>query len=101
MQSLTCTLRTLLRFLRREGKIDDDLSGAVEAPLIYRDAKLPRSITWAEVRRVLDAVDRRTAIGRRDYAILLLLVSYGLRAGEIERLTLDEIDWRHGRLRIT
>jgi site-specific recombinase XerD len=100
MVSLVTTLRTLLRFIHREGMIDADLSGTVERPLIYRDAKLPRSITWAEVRRVLVAVDRRSALGRRDYAILVLLTSYGLRAGEIARLALDDIDWRQGRLRV-
>ncbi|MGO9835094.1 MAG: site-specific integrase [Polyangiaceae bacterium] len=100
MGNLVTTLRTLLRFIHREGMIDADLSATVERPLIYQDAKLPRSITWAEVRRVLAAVDRRTAIGKRDYAILMLLVSYGLRANEISHLTLDNIDWRQGRVRI-
>jgi integrase len=46
------------------------------------------------------AVDRRSALGKRDYAILILLISYGLRAIEIARLALDDIDWRQGRLRI-
>jgi integrase len=100
MVCLVATLRTLLRFVHREGMIDEDLSGMVERPLIYRDAGLPRSITWPEVSRVLATVDRRSAVGRRDYAILLLLVSYGLRAGEVARLALDDIDWRQGRLRV-
>jgi integrase/recombinase XerD len=100
MISLVATLRTLLRFMHREGVIDEDLSRTVEQPLIYRDAGLPRSITWAEVSRVLATVDRRSAVGSRDYAILLLLISYGLRAGEVARLALDDIDWRQGRLRV-
>lgn len=100
MLSLVTALRMLLRFIHREGVIDRDLSDTVEGPLIYRDAGLPRSITWAEVGHVLATVDRRSALGRRDYAILLLLVSYGLRAGEIARLALDDIDWRQGRLRV-
>lgn len=50
--------------------------------------------------RVLAAVDRRTACGRRDYAILLLLVTYGLRGREIAALTLDHIDWKRERLAI-
>jgi site-specific recombinase XerD len=100
MLSLVMALRALLRFMHREGLIDGDLSGTVGRPLIYREAALPRSIAWVDVSRVLTTVDRRSAMGKRDYAILLLLVSYGLRAGEIARLVLDDIDWRHGRLRV-
>jgi len=69
--------------------ITKDLSGAVEMPQSYRLADVPRSITWDEVRRMLEAVDRRTALGRRDYAFLLLLVTYGLRAHEVAKMTLD------------
>jgi integrase len=49
---------------------------------------------------MLEAVDRRTVRGRRDYALLLLLVTYGLRACEVAKLALDDIDWKHERLRI-
>jgi site-specific recombinase XerD len=49
---------------------------------------------------MLQQVDRRSAVGRRDYAILLLLVTYGLRAREVGALTLDDIDWKHDRLNI-
>ena len=97
---MVAALRTFLRSLHRERRTAEDLGKAVELPIIYRDSKLPRSITWAEVRRVLAAIDRRTASGRRDYAVIVLLVSYGLRAREVARLTLDDIDWRHGRLRV-
>jgi site-specific recombinase XerD len=93
-------LRVFLRFCHRERVITKDLSGAVEMPQIYRLANVPRSITWDEVRRMLETVDRRTIRGRRDYAILLLLVTYGLRAHEVARLTLDDIDWKRERLQI-
>jgi integrase/recombinase XerD len=63
-------------------------------------ADLPRSIGWDEVRRMLEAVDRRTPVGRRDYAILVLLITYGLRAREIANLTLDDLDWKRERLHI-
>ncbi len=69
-------------------------------PELFRLSSVPRSITWGEVRRVLEAVDRRTVRGRRDYAILLMLVTYGLRACEVARLTLDDIDRKHERLQI-
>ena len=87
---LCCHLRVLLRFCHREGITSRDLSGAVGIPQVYRLDDVPRSITInGEVRRMLEAVERRTIRGRRDYAILLLLVTYGLRAHEVARLTLE------------
>lgn len=62
---------------------------------------LPRSISWTDVRRMLDVIDRRTALGKRDYAILLLLVTYGLRSCEVAGLKLEDIDWRRERLLIS
>src|SRR5206468_8432742 len=93
-------LHVFLRYLYRERTLDRDLSSAVERPQTYRLSNIPRSIGWDEVRRMLEAVDRRTPKGKRDYAILLLLVSYGLRAREVAALTLDDIDWRNERFRI-
>ena len=93
-------LRVFLRFLHRQGILGKDLSGAVEPPQTYRLAKIPRSIEWDEVRRMLESVDRRTPVGRRDYAILLLLVTYGLRAREVAALKLDDVDWKNDRLKI-
>ncbi len=93
-------VRVFLRYCHRERVIAQDLSSAVEMPQTYRLADVPRSITWDEVRRMLEAVDRRTIRGRRDYAILLLLVTYGLRAHEVAKLTLEDIDWTRERLQI-
>jgi integrase/recombinase XerD len=93
-------LRVFLRYLYREGVLTRDLSGAVEAPQTFRFSGLPRSISWEAVQHVLTGVDRRTAMGKRDYAILLLLITYGLRGAEVAGLTLDHIDWRNDRLRI-
>jgi integrase/recombinase XerD len=93
-------LRVFLRYAHREGVLAADLSGGVGWPQVYRLSDIPRSISWDEVNRVLAAVDRRSVVGRRDYAVLLLLVTYGLRAREIVALTLDDIDWRRERLAI-
>jgi integrase/recombinase XerD len=90
-------LRVFLRFCYRERIVVEELSAAVEMPQVYRLAGVLRSIRWDEVRRMLAMVDRRTAAGRRDYAMLLLLVTYGLRADEVVKLTLDDIDWRRER----
>jgi len=91
-------LRVFLRYAHREGVLPRDLSSTVDWPQVYRLATIPRSITWAEVERVLAGVDRRSACGKRDYAILLVLVIYGLRGREVAALTLDDIDWKRERL---
>jgi integrase/recombinase XerD len=99
-RDLCCHLRVLLRFCHREGITSRDLSGAVGTPQVYRLDDVPRSISWDEVRRMLEAVERRTIRGRRDYAILLLLVTYGLRAHEVAKLILDDVDWKRERLQV-
>ncbi len=94
------TLRVLLRYLHREGVLAKDLSPLVEFPQSYRHANIPRSIPWEQVEQVLASVDRRSDCGKRDYAMLLLLATYGLRACEVAALTLDYIDWHNERLKI-
>lgn len=69
------TLRVFLRSCAREGILPTDLSAAVELPQRYRLADTPRAMAWDEVRRLLEAVDQHSAIGRRDAAILLLLIT--------------------------
>lgn len=93
-------VRVLLRYAHREGLLQADLSKTVEWPQAYRLTTIPRSISWTDVSKLLAAVDRRTSSGKRDYAILLLLVTYGLRGREVAALTLDDIDWRHERLAV-
>lgn len=100
VQSLCSILKTFFRYLYRVGLMTRDLSQVIESPRRYRFADLPRSIGWSEVEQMLEKVDRRTPVGKRDYAILLLLVTYGLRAREVAALSLDDIDWKRGRLHI-
>ena len=100
MLVLCSHLRMFLGYLLREQLLTRDLRPAVEAPRTYRLAALPRSISWDEVRRLLEVVDQRTPLGKRDYAILLLLVTYGLRAREVVALTLDDLDWQYERIRV-
>lgn len=91
-------LRIFLRYARREGLLSSDLARTVEWPQAYRLSTIPRSISWADVEKVLRGIDRRTPHGKWDYAILLLLVTYGLRGREVAALTLDDIDWKRERL---
>jgi integrase/recombinase XerD len=93
-------LRVFLRYAHREGATATDLSGVVDRPQFYRLSSIPRSISWEEVGRVLAGVDRRTPCGKRDWAILMLLITYGLRGREVAALTLDDIDWKRERLAV-
>ena len=97
---LATSLRSYFRFLRLHGKCKDALALAVPAPATHRLASLPRILTDAQVRRLLAAFDRRTVAGCRDYAIARCFTNLGLRAEEVARLRLDDIDWRQGILRI-
>jgi integrase/recombinase XerD len=94
------TLGVFVRYLYREQVLAKDLSSLVEFPQSYRLSGIPRSIGWEQVEQVLSGIDRRSPCGKRDYAMLLLLVTYGLRGCEVAALTLDDIDWRNDRLKI-
>jgi len=100
VQSLCSILKVFFRYLYRVGLMTRDLGKAIESPRRYSLSNLPRSITWSAVERMLQKVDRRSAVGKRDYAILQLLVTYGLRAREVGALRLDDIDWKRDHLHI-
>ena len=93
-------LREFLRYAHRQGVLASDLSKTVDRPRTYRLSDIPRSISRAEVSQVLACVDRSSTRGKRDYAALLLLATYGLRSREIAALTLDHIDWTRERLSV-
>lgn len=89
-------LRSVLRFFFAEGLIACRLDRAVPSVAGWRKASLPKAVDARDVNRLVARCDRRTAVGRRDFAILLLLWRLGLRAGEVSTLNLDDIDWRDG-----
>ena len=95
-RDLVCALRSLLRYLHLAGLTGMPLVGAVPSVADLRDRSLPRGLEPAAVRRLPASCDRRRLVGRRDFAILLLLARLGLRAGEVAAITLDDIDWRAG-----
>ena len=96
---LTATvLRSFLNFLFQKGRIAANLGAAVPSIPHRRLAELPHYLEAHEVERVLSTCDRRRKIGKRDYAIFLLLARLGLRAGEVTQLTLGDINWRAGEL---
>jgi len=91
-------LRSFLRFCFIERQVPVDLSQAALPVTGRRRSSLPRGIARADARALLGSCDRRSALGRRDYAMLVTLLRLGLRAGEVARLRLDDIDWRAGEL---
>lgn len=96
VQMFVASLRAFLRFCFLEGLLEVDLSGAVLAMTGRRRSSLPRGVLQSDAAALLSSCDRRTALGRRDYAVILLLLRLGLRAGEVAALNLGDIDWRAG-----
>jgi site-specific recombinase XerD len=97
----TCSsLRGFLRFLFATKRLRRDLSGCVVAPRYRTDEGPPRSLPWEDIRRILRAVSRDRPVELRDYAMLLLMATYGLGSGEIVQLELGDVDWRADILRV-
>lgn len=89
-------LRSFLRFCFIEGLMPNDLSSAALSVARRRGSPLPKGIAPRAANALVRSCDRRRSKGRRDYAILLILLRLGLRAGEVAGLRLDDIDWRAG-----
>ena len=97
---LTTALRSFLRYARYRGEIRLDLATVVPCVASWSMPSIPRGIAPDQVRRLLSQIDRSTPVGRRDYAILLLLARLGLRSGEVAFLELEDIDWKAGCLSV-
>lgn len=92
-RSMQSTLRTFFRFCLYQGHVHASLDLAVPTLRTYKLASVPRGLTDAQAQQVLQGVNRKTLVGRRDYAILQLLFTYGVRGGQVRALCLDQIDW--------
>ena len=97
-RDLVGRLRPFLRYLHVAGLIETPLVWAVPGVADLRDRSLSRGVEPRVVSRLLASCDRRRTVGRRDYAILLLLIRLGLRAGEVAAMRLEDLDWRTGEL---
>jgi site-specific recombinase XerD len=93
-------LRGFLRFLAINDRAPAGLASQIDTPRLYQLEKLPRALPWETVRTLLRSIDRTSAMGLRDYAMFLLIATYGLRASEVVAITLDDIHWRQGSLQI-
>ncbi len=97
-QNFVASVRALLRFCFVEGVVETDLSQAALAVTGRRRSSLPRGIAKDQADALLGSCDRRTTLGRRDYAVIITLLRLGLRRGEVAGLRLEDIDWRAGEL---
>lgn len=97
---MVTALRSFFRYLLYRGDVTTDLAACVPAVPRWSFSSLPKFLSADSVKRVLDGCDRQTSIGRRNYAILLLLARLGLRACEVVGLNLEDIDWQEGLIAI-
>ena len=100
LQHTVAHLRGFLRFLAVRDRAPKGLDRHIDTPRVYRQEQLPRALPWESVRALLESIDRTTPLGRRDYAMLLLIATYGLRTSEVVALTLDDIAWRRDELHV-
>ncbi len=99
-QYFVAGVRAFLRFGFLDGSIAVDLSGAAFAVTGRRRSSLPRGIPSGDAASLLGSCDRRRSDGRRDHAVLLVLLRLGLRASEVASLALEDIDWRAGEITV-
>ena len=96
IQLMTTALRSFLRFAQYRGDLRIDLAACVPAVANWSLSTLPRALPPEQTEQVLASCDRKTAVGQRDHAILLLLARLGLRASEVVTLRLEDLDWQNG-----
>ena len=101
MPIVVATIRSFLRFQHQRGVLPKPLHEQVGTVRTYQHEQLPQPMPWPVVRQLLKQIDRSTPLGLRDYTVLLLAATYGLRRSEVVALTLEDIDWRARTLRIS
>ena len=100
IQNHAYTLRSFFRYAANCGWCRPIIAEAIKTPRVYKHASLPSSPTWEEVKRLLKTTQSNRPIDIRDRAILLLFAVYGLRAGEVSRLRLEDFNWEQETLHI-
>jgi integrase len=97
-KNLVIALRSLLRFAFTMGYLSVDLSTTIERVPCFTLDRLPRGPKWEDLPKLLATVNRSTKPGRRDFAILLMLMTYGIRAGQLAGLRLQDVNWRDSQI---
>ena len=100
IQSYASSLRPFFRYAEQQNLCRRSLADAIKAPRIYRNETLPASPSWDDVQRLLANTEGDSSTSIRDRAILMLLVVYGLRAGEVRSVCLEDIDWENDRFHL-
>jgi len=98
--AMCSSLRAFLRFLRLTGRLNHDLDACVMAPRVRLAERPPRILPWSHVRRILRSIPRSQPPGKRDFAMLLLMATYGMGAAEVLQLRLEDVDWKAEVLRV-
>ena len=100
MQKVIAIMRSFLRFLGASGKTQTGLDRCLESPRHYRGERLVRALAWDDILRLLRTIDSSTVKGCRDYAMLLLIATYGLRRSEVAALATHDVQWRARVIRV-
>jgi site-specific recombinase XerD len=101
LRPLIATIRSFLQKQHAEGRLSEGLHLQIDTPRVYAQERLPRAIAWDQVQALLRSINRSESCALRDFTMLYMAAAYGLRCGELIRLTLDDIDWRARVLRVT
>ena len=100
MQHVVGIVRGFLRFQFMRGIIHRPLHAQIDTVRTYQDEHLPYPVQWPELQQLLRRIDRSTPLGLRDYVVLLIAATYGMRASDVAKLTLDDVDWRKRTIQI-
>jgi len=100
MGGVCSALRGFLGYAHMCGAIACNLKLQLNTPRLYELETVRRALDWPQVELILKSVDRTTMRGCRDYAVLALLAMCGMRAGEVVRLRLEDVDWRHDAINV-
>ena len=87
------SLRLFFRYGAMRGWWYPSIAKAIDGPIIYREENLPSGPSWDDVGRLLASLRPDDPTDIRDRAMILLLAVYGFRAGEVARLSLEDIGW--------
>lgn len=100
MQHVVGSVRGFLRFEFMRGVLPRPLHTQIDSVRTCQDEHLPYPVQWPELQQLLRRIDRSTPLGSRDYAVLLIAATYGMRASDVANLTLDDVDWRERKIQI-
>lgn len=100
LRNLSCALRKFLRYCAQKGYTRTDLSGVIPTLPSYRLASLPKGMEDSQLERVLKAIPKDTPVGSRDYALMILMMAYGIRGKSVAELLLEDLYWPRSTVRI-